>query len=148
MQNALDFHAFLDTHPEWLRLTEQRDAARTAWQARLPQTAELLRASHYVRAAELLEDTTITQYEHAIGDDEADLISRWTGTHPDCSVEIYREIIEHLRDQALRIYGEITQYKKTTQILELTLNQAQKPVSALYDTLRTEFNQLISEADA
>lgn len=137
-----NFHEFLDSKPNWVELSAKRDAARKAWQDRNYQAHKLVKATHFTQAAEILENRTVVHYQACMDEDQSTAIYKWTGIHPELSVEIYNEVIEHLRDQAFLIYEELREYKAETNRLEGEYNLAQSMVSKLYDELREEYNKL------
>lgn len=137
-----NFHQFLDSKPDWVEASAKRDAARKAWQDRNSQSSNLIKAAYFTQAAEILEDRTVMYYQSCLDDDESKAIHKWTGVHPEISVEMYSEVVEHLRNQATRIYEEVREYKAETSRLEGELNLTQTMVSKLYDELREEYNKL------
>lgn len=136
-----NFHEFLDSKPEWVKLSAERDAARKVWQDRASQAFKMIEASYFVQAAEILEDRTVMYYQSCMDEEEVKAVHKWTGVHPDLSVEIFAKVVEHLRNQAGEIYEEVREYKQETKRLELELNKVQDKVSKLYDVLREEYNE-------
>jgi hypothetical protein len=136
------FHQFLDSQPAWLELGAARDVARKAWQDRTSQSHCMMKASHFMQAAEILENATVMHYEGCMDEEETTAIHNWTGVHPEVSVDLYSNIVEHLRDQATSVYEEVREYKAETKRLHLAANSAQAAVSKLYDALREEYNKL------
>lgn len=137
-----DFHEFLNSKPEWVKLTKERDAARKVWQDRPSQNYKMLSASYYLQAAEIIEERTVTHYQACMGEDESKAIQNWTGVHPELSVELYDEVVEHLRGHAGSIYEEVREHKAETKRLEHELDKVQAEVSKLYDKLREEYNKI------
>lgn len=137
-----NFHEFLDSKPEWVKLSAERDAARKLWQDRNSQSTQMIKAAYFTQAAEILEDRTVMYYQSCLSDEESNAIHKWTGVHPELSVELYNEVVEHLREQANSIYEEVRTYNIETKRLERELNKAQQKVSALYDKLREEYNTI------
>lgn len=137
-----NFHEFLDSKPEWVKLSTERDAARKVWQDRNSQTTQMIKAAYFTQAAEILEDRTVMYYQACMSEEESNTIHKWTGVHTEFSAELYNEIVEHLRDQASAIYEDVRAYKMQTKHLEGELNKVQNKVSALYDKLREEYNTI------
>jgi cytochrome c556 len=137
-----NFHEFLDSKPEWVKLTGERDAARKVWQDRPSQNYKMLHASYFLQAAEIIEERTVTHYQACMDEGESKAIQNWTGIHPELSVEMYNEVAEHLRDHAASIYEEVREHKAETKRLEHELDKVQSKVSKLYDKLREEYNEI------
>jgi predicted RNase H-like nuclease (RuvC/YqgF family) len=135
-----NFHEFLDSKPDWVKLSAKRDAARKLWQDRNSQASQLIRAAYFTQAAEILEDRTIMYYQACMNEEESDAIHKWTGVHTELSADLYNEVVEHLREQASAIYEEVRDYKAETKRLEHELNKVQQEVSNLYEKLREEYN--------
>jgi len=135
-----NFHEFLDSKPEWVKLSAKRDAARKLWQDRNTQSTKMIKAAYFTQAAEILEDRTVMYYQACMSEDESNTIHKWTGVHAELSAELYNEVVEHLRDQACVIYEEVREYNAETKRLEGELNKVQNEVSNLYDKLRDEYN--------
>jgi hypothetical protein len=136
-----DFHAFLNQNPEWTALSAKRDEARKLWSDRSDQAYQMILASHYSHAAEILEDRTVMYYQSCMDDDASNAIHQWTGINPELSVEIYAQVVSFVRDKAHAIYQEISEYKAETKRLEQEYDKAQAVVSRLYGQLRQQFSE-------
>jgi chaperonin cofactor prefoldin len=137
-----NFREFLDSKPEWVKLSAERDAARKLWQDRNTQATQMIKAAYFTQAAEILEDRTVIYYQACMSEEESNTIHKWTGVHAELSAELYNEIVEHLREQASAIYEDVRTYKMQTKHLEKELDKVQTKVSALYDKLREEYNAI------
>lgn len=137
-----NFHQFLDSKPDWVKLTAERDAARKLWQDRNSQSTQMIKAAYFTQAAEILEDRTVMYYQSCMSEEESNAIHKWTGVHAELSAELYNDVVEHLREQANSIYEEVRTYNIETKRLEQELNKAQQKVSTLYDKLREEYNAI------
>lgn len=137
-----NFHEFLDSKPDWVKLTAERDAARKLWQDRNSQSTQMIKAAYFTQAAEILEDRTVMYYQSCMSEEESNAIHKWTGVHAELSAELYNEVVEHLREQANSIYEEVRTYNIETKHLERELNKAQQKVSALFDKLREDYNAI------
>lgn len=142
-----NFHSFLEANLEWKDLSAQRDKARKIWQDRSNKSISFIYAAHYMQAAEILEDRTVMHYQCCMDEDASNAIHKWTGIHPEMSVEIYADIIKFLQNKASTICQEANEYISETRHLEKEYEKAQDKVSKLYDILREEYNKITAETN-